>query len=455
MQDKIKKIKSKHLEIVEFLQTGIWRVHRKSFPGIKGILLHVLRIFILTFRGFQNDNCILRASALTFYTFLSIVPVLALTFGISKGFGLEAMLEKFLVERFPFQEEALTQIISFAQELLEKTQGGIIAGVGITILLWTIIKVLMHIETSLNQIWKVEKARNVGRKFNDYFAFIIICPAVTLLHGSLSVFITVQVETIIQRGALIGIFSPIIFSLLRLLPYALIWIILTYIYKSFPFTDVKTVSAVIAGILAGTLFQLVQWAYIYFQVGVAQYNAVYGSFAAIPLFLVWLQISWLIVLFGAEFSYAFEKVDQYEFEPDIKNLSYFQKKLLYLTVAQLLTKNFAEEKPALNDRQISEHLAIPGIFVRHALQEMIEAEIVTDAKCKTQDSRVFQPAKDIHLYTVTYILNALEKKGKNIIFIEKSPQFQSLEKSLEELEKTIEQSRANFHLKDITVSDSI
>jgi membrane protein len=284
MQDKIEKIKSKHIEIINFLRTGIWTMHRNNLSGIKGILLHVLRIFVLTFRKFENDNCILRASALTFYTFLSIVPVLALAFGISKGFGFEPMLERFLIERFLFHEEALTRIISFAQDLLEKTKGGVIAGVGVTILFWTVIKVLTHIERSLNQIWNVEKARNMGRKFNDYFAFILICPGVIILHSSLSVFITVQVETIMQKVELIGIFSPVIFSLLKILPYALIWIILTYIYKSIPFTEVKILSAVVAGIFAGTVFQLAQWAYIYFQVGVAQYNAIYGSFAAIPSF---------------------------------------------------------------------------------------------------------------------------------------------------------------------------
>lgn len=449
MQDKIEKIKSKQHEIGDFLRTGIWTIHRKQFSGAKGILLHVLRIFMLTFRGFQNDNCALRASALTFYTFLSIVPVLALAFGISKGFGFEPFIERFLMEQFLFHEDALTQIISFAQDILEKTKGGVIAGVGVTILFWTVIKVLIHIELSLNQIWKVEKSRTVGRKFNDYFAFILICPGVIILHSSLSVFITVQVETIMEKVELIGMFSPVIFSLLKILPYALIWIILTYIYKSIPFTDVKMLSAVVAGVFAGTVFQLAQWAYLYFQVGVSQYNAIYGSFAAIPLFLVWLQVSWFIVLFGAELSYAVENVDQYEFEPDIKNISYSQKKLLYLSIAHLLTKNFAEEKPALSQKEISDHLGIPVRFVQHALREMIEAGIVSDAKSQQDETRAFQPAKDIRLYTVNYIINALEKKGKNITFIEKASEIQSLENSLEKLEQILEQSQANLHLKDI------
>jgi len=449
MQDRIKTIKSGHFQIGEFLRTDIWRIHRKELNSVKGILLYVVRIFVLTFRNFENDNCTLRASALTFYTFLSIVPVLALAFGISKGFGFEPMLERFLIEQFLFQQESLTTIISFAQDLLEKTKGGVIAGVGVAILFWTVIKVLTHIEMSLNEIWKVKKNRTMGRKFNDYFAFILICPGLIILHSSLSLFITVQVESIIQKVELIGMFSPVIFSLLKILPYALIWIILTYIYKSIPFTDVKILSAVVAGVFAGTIFQLAQWAYLYFQVGVAQYNAIYGSFAAIPLFLVWLQVSWLIVLFGAEFSYALENVDKYEFEPDIKNLSYSQKKLLYLAIARLLTKNFAEEKPALSEKQISKHIGIPVLFVQHTLHEMIEAGIVSDAKSSQDQNPVYQPAKDIQLYTVNYILNALEKRGKNITFIHNAPEIQSMEKSLKKLEQILEQSPANFKIKDI------
>lgn len=449
MQSRIEKIKDKQHEIREFFKAGIWRIQRKDLPALKAVLLHILRILVLTARGFQNDNCVLRASALTFYTFLSIVPVLALAFGVSKGFGFEALLERVLMEQFLFQQEALVKIISFAQELLEKTRGSVIAGIGITVLFWTVIKVLTHIEFSLNQIWKVEKGRNIGRKFNDYFAFILICPGVIILHGSVSVFITVQVETIVEKVELIGIFSPLIFTMLKLLPYALIWIILTYIYKSIPFTEVKIWSAAVAGVFAGTVFQLAQWAYLYFQVGVAQYNAIYGSFAAIPLFMVWLQISWVIVLFGAEFSYALENSDQYEFEPDIEKISFSQKKVLYLAVAHVLTKNFSLAQPALSETQIAEQLGIPVLFVRKSLREMLRAGIVAESECPENGTRVFQPAKDIRLYTVNYILSTLEKNGSQITFGNKANEIEKLKNSLERFNQSFEQSPENIHLKDV------
>jgi membrane protein len=449
MNGKMEKIKTKQLEIWEFLKTGVWQIPRENLSVVKGTLLRVLRIFVLTVRGFQKDKCYLRASALTFYTFLSIVPVLAMAFGVAKGFGFDPVLERVLMEHFFIQQESMARIITFAQDLLEKTRGGVIAGIGLLVLFWTVIRVLAHMEMSLNLIWKVEKARKIGRKFNDYFAFILICPVVIIVHSSISLFITVQVQTIMDTVELLGIFSPLIFALLKLLPYALIWIILSYIYKSIPYTDVKILSAVAGGILAGTVFQLAQWIYINFQVGVAQYNVIYGSFAAIPLFMVWLQVSWVIVLFGAEFSYAFENVDQYEFEPDIQTISYAQKKVLYLAVAQLLTKNFSKANPPLTETQISEKLGIPFQFVRHVLREMMEAGIVTDANCSKDGGRTFQPAKDIRFYTMNYILSVLEKKGKDITFIHKSPEFETLESSVEKFYQVFEQSPANLHLKDV------
>jgi membrane protein len=165
--------------------------------------------------------------------------------------------------------------------------------------------------------------------------------------------------------------------------------------------------------------------------------------------MVWLQVSWLIVLFGAEFSYAFEKVDQYEFEPDIKNLSYSQKKLIYLAIARLLTKNFAEENSALSEKQISERIGIPVMFVQHALQEMIEAGIVSDTKSLKDKTPVYQPAKDIQLYTINYIINSLENRGNDLTFIAKTTEIQYLEKSLKKLEQILDQSPANFKIKDI------
>jgi len=314
----IRAIKSK---FIAFFKTDIWRIRLRDLPRRKAFAIKQLRILFLTLHGFSYDKCPLRASALTFYSLLSIVPVAALAFGIAKGFGFAKRLETLLYEKLPGQEDVLTQVIAFANSLLENTKGGVIAGIGIAVLFWSLIKVLSHIESSFNAIWEIKKHRSIGRKISDYLSIALICPILVIMSSSVTVFITTQIKHITEKVALLGMFSPIIFFFLKLLPYGLIWILFTTIYIFMPNTRVNFSSGIIAGVFAGTLYQIVQWAYINFQVLVAKYNAIYGSFAALPLFLIWLQISWLIVLFGAEISFSYQNVHTHEFDPMARKIT--------------------------------------------------------------------------------------------------------------------------------------
>src|SRR3972149_3873262 len=287
-------------KIISFIKTDIWRIRLEELPRQKSFFIKQLRIFLLAFRGFTEDKCQLRASALTFYSMLSIVPVIALIFAIGKGFGLEKLLEKQLSTMLKGQQEVMQQVLTFANSLLENTSGGLIAGVGVVLLLYAVMQVLSNIENSFNDIWQIKRDRSFVRKFSDYLSIMLIAPVLIIMSGSITIFITTQITRITESIELIGFFSPLIFLLLKLLPYCMIWLLFTFIYIVMPNTKVNFKSALIAGIIAGTIFQVSEWAYISFQIGVAKYNAIYGSFAAMPLFLIWLQTSWLIVLFGAE-----------------------------------------------------------------------------------------------------------------------------------------------------------
>ena len=295
--------------ILQFITTDIWRIRLKDIPRARSFFLKLLRIIILAVRGFDEDRCQLRASALTFYSLLSIVPVVAIIFGIAKGFGFQEGLEKELLDKFSEHQAVLVQVMEFAKSLLETTKGGLIAGIGLAVLFWTVIKVLGSIENSFNNVWGVKKSRPWSRKFTDYMSVLLIAPILFILSSSLMVFITSQVTFITEKFALLGYFSSLIFFLLKLLPYCIVWILFTFIYIFMPNTKVRFTSGLVGGIVAGTIYQLVQWGYIAFQVGVAKYNAIYGSFAALPLFLVWLQLSWLVVLFGAEICFSHQNVD--------------------------------------------------------------------------------------------------------------------------------------------------
>lgn len=439
-------VKSK---IINFIEKDIWKIRSKDYSRSKSFFIKQLRILILAVRGFFEDNCILRASALTFYSLLSIVPVVAMAFGIAKGFGFQKLLEQQLYEKFPGQEEVMIQIVHYAHSLLENTKGGMIAGIGVAFLFWAVIKLLGNIERSLNAIWRINKLRTFGRKFSDYLSIIIISPILVILSSSVTVFITTQITLITEKIALLGIFNPFIFFILKLLPYGLVWILFVFTYIVMPNTRVNFSSGFFAGVIAGTIFQVGQWAYIFFQVGVARYNAIYGSFAALPLFLIWLQLSWFIVLFGAEISFSYQNVDSYEFEPDCRNISQIFKKLISLQIAHLVIKAFSRGEKPPTASKITQALEIPIRLVQQTLDELVEGGIFSYAETKENNELFYQPARDINGITIKSIIEALERRGVDNIPVAQTSELKILSETLQAFSDVIEKSPSNRLLKDI------
>ncbi|MBW1608010.1 MAG: YihY/virulence factor BrkB family protein [Deltaproteobacteria bacterium] len=434
---------------INFINTDIWRIRKKDLPRMKYFLIKQLRILLLATRGFGQDQCPLRASALTFYSILSIVPMVAMAFGIAKGFGFQEILENQLMEKFSGQEDVMIRVVDFAHSLLENTKGGMIVGVGIIVLLWTVIKLLAHIEGSFNDIWEVKKSRSYGRKFSDYLSIMLISPLLIIMSSSATVFITTKIALITEKVALIGMFSPMIFFMLKLIPYCLVWILFIFTYILMPNTKVNFSAGFIGGIIAGTIFQAAQLAYILFQVGVAKYNAIYGSFAALPLFLIWMQLSWLIVLFGAEISFSYQYVDTYEFEPDLRQISPAFKRLLTLQVANRVISTFSKGKMPLTASNLSQALEIPIRLVQQLLDELVESEIFSITEIKENEKLAYQPARDINIITIKSIIDALEHKGVDNIPVAQTPELQSLAEVLWTFSAEIEKSPANLLLKDI------
>ena len=436
-------------KIKSFLTHDIWRIRLRDLPRSKSFLVNHLRVILVALRGFAEDKCQLRASALTFYSLLSIVPVVAMAFGIAKGFGFEKMLEEQLVEKFQGQEEIMARVVEFAQNFLENTKGGLIAGIGIGLLFWTVIKVLGNIELSFNAIWGVKTPRTLMRKFSDYLAIMLICPILLMVSSSLTVFITSQIQLITEKIALLGAFSPVIFFFVRLLPYCMLWLLFSVIYIVMPNTKVKFSSGIAAGVIGGTIYQIVQWIYISFQLGASKYGAIYGSFAALPLFLVWLQLSWLIVLFGAEISFAHQNVQTYELEPDCLNVSRNLKRLLSLRVVHLLVKIFSTGDIPLTADKISEQLEIPIRLLNEILFDLVNAGILVEVK--TDDMRVsaYHPARDVNVLTVQYVIDALDNYGADSLPVQRSSELEQIEESLKAFRNTIEKSPANILLNNL------
>jgi len=436
-------------KIIQFVTTDIWRIRARNLPMARSLLVKSLRIVILSLRGFVEDKGHLRASALTFYSLLSVVPVLAMLFGLAKGFGFEKALEGQLLNKLEGQEEVFTWVINFAHNMLEQTKGGVMAGIGIILLFWAIIKVLGNIESAFNDIWGIKKTRPFLRKITDYLSVMLIGPVLFVMSSALTVLIAGQVKIIVQKISLLGALSPAIFLTLKLLPYGVLWVLFTFVYIFMPNTKVNFSSGALAGVIAGTIYQIFQLIYIAFQIGVAKYNAIYGSFAALPLFLIWLQLSWLIVLFGAEISFAHQNVDTYEFEPDSLKVSHSFKRLLSLEIVHFLVKDFAERGETWNEKQISHKLEIPIRLVRQIMYELVEAKIISQIRVDEDEAVAYQPARDPDTLTIRYVINALEEQGSDTIPVSQSEELNKLSASLKAFDDLIRNSPANMRLKDI------
>ncbi len=434
---------------VDFVQKDIWRVRLAALPPVKAFPLTVLRTLVLSLRGFNQHRCQLRASALTFYSLMSVVPVAAMAFGVAKGFGFERRLEEALRTKLAGQEELLEKIITFSHSMLASTKGGLLAGVGLIVLFWTAISLLGQIETSLNDIWEVKRKRTLGRTFSDYLSLMIICPVLMILSSSATVFITTQITMIVEKISLLGALGPLILMTLKLLPYCVIWGLFTFVYMFIPNTRVRFFSALVAGITAGTIFQVVQWVYINFQVDTVKYNAIYGSFAVLPLFLGWLQLSWMIVLFGAELSCAHQRADHAEFEPDARQASHHLRLLLALQITRRLVQRFAEGEPPLTVRALSQQLDIPIGLVDEILPVLIENRIVSAVEAAAGGERGFQPARDINGLTIQSVVEALEKSGENVPPFGLTPEFQALAEAVETFRQSVASLPANRLLRDI------
>ncbi len=435
--------------VVRYVTIDIWRIQLANFSHGKAVLIRQLRVIILAVRGFDEDKCFLRASSLTFYFLFSIVPVLAMVFGIAKGFGLEKLLEAQITEKFQGQQEMITQVIQFSHTLLLKTKGSVIAGFGVVLLIWTVVRVLSNIEDSFNEIWGIRKARSLGRKFSDYLAMVFVCPILLIVPGSITVLVTSQVDLITRNIPVIDTLGSSLLLLLRVAPYVVMWFLFSFIYSFLPNTKVNLKSAALGGVVAGTIYQFVQWVYIAFQVGAAQYGAIYGSFAAVPLFLAWIQTSWLIVLLGAEISFAHQNVETYEFERDCLQISQAFKKLVSLRIAHVLIKQFSSGEGSLTASQISRKLEIPIRLVNEILYELLEAGILSEVKQGDAKDTFYQPARDPEVLTVKYVIDSLEEHGSHDIPIAKSGELDKIAESLRTFGDLTGKSPANIPLKNI------
>lgn len=434
-------------KIISFVKEGVWLIHEQNLTPSKAVLIKSLKVVLLAAQGFARDLCPLRASALTLYSLLSIVPVIAMLFGVAKGFGFEKTLTERLMEQVPHQEITVLQLISFAQNLLESTKGGVVAGIGIVVLFWTVISLIGNIEESFNYIWKIPRGRSISRKYSDYLSLMLLAPIILIVANSISVLLQTEITWLITLIELPEFGTWLVIKALGLLPLLLMIGLFAFTFIFMPNHKIHFRAGLMAGIVTGILYDLLQWTYISLQIGVSSYNAIYGSFAAIPLFVVWLQVGWMVVLLGCEIAFYLQYYENYQNNNRFSNISFSLQKVTALQVTHLLVKHFSQFNKPLTADEITDKLALPIAIVQPTLVKLTQSHILVEFNIPEEEDDVYQPAIDPNVLTIAFVINALEHCGQNHLpDIKQEWQFMD---AVDEFKKLMEASEKNCLLRDI------
>lgn len=438
----IDKIKAFIRKTTTFLSVGIWRVDTNGIGFLRRWIYNIIKSFMLAYRDLDIAKVNTHASALTYNTLLAIVPLLAVLFAIARGFGLENIMESELINYFSGQKDVLLKAIIFINKSLEYAQSGVFIGIGVVMLLYTVINLISSIEDRFNAIWRVKKGRSYYRQFTDYFALILITPVFVICNAGFSIVLNASAENYFLIGLVVTPFMQVI-------SYIVTIMLFTFIYLYIPNTKIKFSSALFAAVVAGIAFQLFQEVYISGQIWISKYNAIYGSFAALPLLLLWMQLSWFITLIGVELAFAYQNVRKFSFEKEINNISRRYKDFALLVIISLIIKRFEKgEKPYTAD-ELSENYKIPTRLISNSLYLLQEVGLITETASDEILVPAYVPAIDINKITISYFFDRIDLYGSEDFNIDIKQQFDNEWKAIINIRKDISEHEQNILIKDL------
>ena len=402
-------IKSTYNYLYKFFTVGIWSIKRDSVSPLRYFIYSILKKLILAVEFTTTKRITSAAAALTYSTLLAIVPILAVVFAIARGFGYNKYIEEWFRNSFSSQPQAAETIIGFVNSYLVHTKSGLFLGIGLIFMLFTVIMLVSNIEQPFNYIWQVKKPRSLFRTITDYTSMFLLVPLVIVITSGISIFFATifkQIEDTMLLGPLMQFF-------IQLMPYILMSGVFISLYVFMPNTKVKIGYAIAPGVLAGVAMQGLQLFYIHSQIWVSSYNAIYGSFAALPLFMLWVQISWLICLFGAELCYASQNMEEFAFKTKTEEISHRYKMLLCIVLASQICKRFAKGGKPFSALELKLQTGIPIRIVNELLYELTQIHILTEISNGDKGETVhYQPAECLSRLSVGTLIDRMEAYGK-------------------------------------------
>ncbi len=434
----------------DFLTRDLWHIDLSSLDKFKAFLIQSLRLIYTIVRESIESEITLRSMSLVYTTLLSLIPLIALSFSILKAFGvvdtqLEPLLHKFLVPLGPKGAEISQKILEF----VKNTKVGVLGIVGLLLLIYTVISLVNKLESSLNHIWRVKKGRSISRIFSDYLSMILIGPV--LIFALFGLTASLLGTTIIQKissigpiGAFITLFAG------KLLSFIIVMAIFTFLYIVIPNVRVNFRSALIGGLVAGIAWQAVGWIFATFVATSARYAAIYSGFAVLILFMIWLYLSWLILLIGCEVSYCHQNLKTLSLEEQSFNLSHRLKEKLALLIMYLIGYNFYHNKQRWTLNSLVDHLQLPHQQIQDCLIQLEDQQLVTETGDKEP---AYLPAKSIDTIKIREIIAAVRSGYRdNATFEKQNHSIREIDEVTDKIDDAIHSALGEENLRDIVIS---
>lgn len=439
----ITRIKDKAFALWAYLSRDVWSDTRDDWR------IRVIKTLNLSVRSFLDSDLQSRAAGLTYRTILALVPALAILFAIGRGFGFHKLLQTQIFSYFPAQREALETTFGFVEAYLAQSSEGIFVGIGIMMLLWTMISLMNNIESTFNTIWGIKRGRTILRKITDYTSMLLILPVLMICASGLSIFMTSTLQNLLDFEFM----SPLLSFLFKCASYIFTWLFFAAVFMLIPNTKVKFRNAFIAGVFSGTAFMILQWLFVSGQLYVSKYNAIYGSFSFLPLLLIWIQFSWVVVLSGIAICYSSQSIYSFNFSNKINEMSTDYRTKITFAIMCVIVKRFAQGgKPVTIDNLVNDYNFPPRIAME-ITEELIDANLVSRVIIEDDDDNEpgFQPAIDINRLSVAYMLNKLDNYGASGFVPLFDENFNAINTLLNDIENAVSHKCDATLIKDIDI----
>ncbi|MGK2904835.1 MAG: YhjD/YihY/BrkB family envelope integrity protein [Desulfuromonadales bacterium] len=428
-----------------FLQHGLWELDAADKRWWRRFLLNQGQILILVVRGFFADGCMLRASALTFTSLLSLVPLLALMFAVLKGFGVQNELEPLLLKQLAVGGgAAVTKIV----EYINNTNVTRLGTIGLIFLIISVLTLLSNIEQSFNSIWGVKETRSLRRRFTDYFSVVTIGPL--FLVVAISMTSTLKSQGLVQSLLGYAYVGELLLALFKVLPFMVMWLVFAGLYLFMPNVKVSPRAALIGGIFGGTLWQFSQWGYLNFQVGVARYNAIYGTMSVLPILMVWIYLSWMIVLLGLEMTYATQNLRTLRQDIRGARVNFASYEFITLSVLLHIGRRFYRGQSALGHEELASQLDAPSRLLRAILEELVRLGFIVET-AQNSDNVGYQPAQALDAVKLHDVVRGLALDGEDYRSLNKTHEHDAIAELADALRQAEVQALDGMTLRDLVL----